>query len=62
MKVEIDGKVIIVEKAPTVLRLLEKLSINKESYLVIVNERLVTEDHRIENEDSIRLVKVVSGG
>jgi len=62
VKVEIDGKVIIVEKAPTVLRLLEKLSINKESYLVIVNERLVTEDHRIENEDSIRLVKVVSGG
>ncbi len=62
MKVEVDGKIISVDKAPTVLRLLEKLSINKESYLVVVNERLVTEDHRLENNDSIRLVRVVSGG
>ncbi|MBP8625850.1 MAG: MoaD/ThiS family protein [Syntrophorhabdales bacterium] len=62
MDVELDGKIMKVENAPTVLRLLKKLSINKEIYLVIVNDRLVTEDHRLNSGDSVKLVKVVSGG
>ncbi|MCX8110378.1 MAG: MoaD/ThiS family protein [Syntrophorhabdaceae bacterium] len=62
MIVEIDGKTIAVEKVPNVMRLMEKLSINKEAYLVIVNDRLVTEDYRLNKDDSVKLIKVVSGG
>jgi len=62
MIVELDGKAVTVERAPTVLRLMEELSINREAYLVIVNDRLVTEDHRLNKDDSVKLIKVVSGG
>ncbi|MCX7966626.1 MAG: MoaD/ThiS family protein [Syntrophorhabdaceae bacterium] len=62
MVVELDGKKITVEKVTSVLKLFERLSLNRESYLVIVNGRLVTEDYRLKDGDEIKLVKVVSGG
>lgn len=62
MIVELDGKEITVERTPTVLRLMEELSINREAYLVVVNDRLVTEDYRLNKDDSVKLIKVVSGG
>jgi len=62
MKVEFNGKSIEVEKVTTVLKLLEKLSLNKETHLVIVNNRLVTEDYRFSQDDTVKIIKVVSGG
>lgn len=62
MIVELDGKEITVERTSTVLRLMEELSINREAYLVVVNDRLVTEDYRLNKDDSVKLIKVVSGG
>ena len=62
MKVEWEGKVLEFDKSMTVLRLLEQLSLNREAYLVVVNNKLVTEDSRIEKNDGVKLIKVVSGG
>lgn len=62
MIVEYDGKKITVKEVSNVLKLLETLDINKETCLVIVNNKLVTEDYRLKEHDEIRLIKVVSGG
>jgi sulfur carrier protein len=62
MKVEWNGTIHQFDKPMTVLRLLEQLSVNRESHLVIVNNKLVTEDSRLEKEDEIKLIRVISGG
>lgn len=46
----------------TILKLLEQFSLNKESHLVVVNNKLVTEDLRLEKDDEVRVVRVISGG
>ncbi len=43
-------------------KLLEQLSLSRETHLVVVNSKLVTEDHKIEKDDEVKLVRVVSGG
>ena len=62
MKVEYDGTIHEFEKPMTILRLLEQLSLNRESHLVVVNNNLVTEDSRLEKDDEVRLIRVISGG
>ncbi len=34
----------------------------QETHLVVVNDRLVTEDHRLAKDDRVKLIRVVSGG
>ncbi len=43
-------------------KLLEKLSINRETVLVVKNNELITEDATLEDKDSIEIIDVVSGG
>lgn len=62
MKVEYDGTIHEFEKPMTILRLLEHLALNRESHLVLVNNNLVTEDSRLEKDDEVRLIRVISGG
>jgi sulfur carrier protein ThiS len=62
MKVELDGKVIEFTKAMAVFRLLEELSLSKEAHLVVVNGALVTEDCKLRADDTVKLVRVISGG
>lgn len=62
MKVELDGKVYEFQKPMTVPRLLEQLSLSRETHLVIVNNRLVTEDYRLGIDDEVKFIRVVSGG
>lgn len=62
MKVELEGKTYEVEKSMEVSRLLQQFSLSRETHLVIVNDRLVTEDHRLGKEDHVKLIRVVSGG
>lgn len=62
MNVNWDGREYTFEKPMVVSRLLETLSISKEGHLVVANNKLVTEDHRLEASDSVRVIRVVSGG
>jgi sulfur carrier protein ThiS len=62
MKVELEGKAYEIEKSMDVSRLLQHFSLSRETHLVIVNDRLVTEDHRIGKDDQVKLIRVVSGG
>lgn len=50
------------EKSMDVTRLLQHLSVSRETHLVIVNDRLVTEDYRLTRDDQVKLIRVVSGG
>ena len=51
-----------VDKSMEVSRLLQQFSVSRETHLVVVNDRLVTEDHRLMKDDHVRLIRVVSGG
>ncbi len=62
MKVEWEGKIYKFEKPIVVYRLLEEFSLSKEAHLVVVNNRLVTEDHRLETDDDVKILRVISGG
>jgi len=62
MTVELEGKTYEIEKPVDVSRLLQQFSLSRETHLVIVNDRLVTEDHRLAKDDRVKLVRVVSGG
>jgi sulfur carrier protein len=42
--------------------LLEQLSINPQTVIIVKNNELVTEDEPLENDDEISLLTVVSGG
>jgi sulfur carrier protein ThiS len=62
MNVNYDGREYTFEKPMLVSRLLEELSINKEGHLVVANNKLVTEDHHLQAGDTVRVIRVVSGG
>jgi sulfur carrier protein ThiS len=62
MKIELEGKTFEIEKPMEVSRLLQQFSLSRETHLVIVNDRLVTEDHRLGRDDRVKLIRVVSGG
>lgn len=62
MPVDLDGRKIELEKPLTARKLLRKLSLSPESYLVVVNERLAADDEILNNEDEVKIIRVVSGG
>ena len=50
------------QKPMVVHRLLEELSLSKEAHLVVANGKLVTEDHKLDAADDVRVIRVISGG
>ena len=62
MQVEWEGKVQVVDKRITVLRLLDMFALSREAHLVTANGALVTEDHMLERNDSVKIIRVISGG
>ena len=46
----------------TATQLLSKLKINPETVLVAKNDELVSEDEKLEDNDDIKLLSVISGG
>jgi sulfur carrier protein ThiS len=62
MQVEWEGKVQIVDRRITVHRLLDMFALSREAHLVAANGVLVTEDHMLEKEDSVKIIRVISGG
>jgi sulfur carrier protein len=53
--IEIDG-------TRTVIALLDQLQLNREAHLVIRNGTLVPGDARLEDDDTIEVRPVISGG
>lgn len=49
-------------KAKTIKEILERLNINPVTVLTVVNDELVTEDRKLNNNDKVKLLEVVSGG
>jgi sulfur carrier protein ThiS len=62
MKVEWESKVYELERRLSVGQLLAHFSLSPEAHLVIANEKLVTEDYRLSHEDTIKIIRVISGG
>lgn len=62
MIVEWEGKIYEIEKEMKVKDLLDYFSLNRESFLAVVDGNLVTEDRRIKKHERVKIVKVMSGG
>jgi len=62
MKVEWEGKIHEIEKRVTVEKLLGMFRLSREAHLVSANGALVTEDHVLEPDDRVRIIRVISGG
>jgi sulfur carrier protein len=62
VKVEWEGKVHEIGKRVTVERLLDMFQLSREAHLVSANGALVTEDHMLEPDDRVRIIRVISGG
>ena len=62
MKVEWDGKSYDVEKRMTGAKLLESLNLSREAHLIVANGRLITEDQTLNLTDTVRIIRVISGG
>lgn len=46
----------------TVRKLLNELKINPETVLVTRNNKLITEDVKLKDQDEVKILSVVSGG
>ncbi|HOW54218.1 MAG TPA: MoaD/ThiS family protein [Syntrophorhabdaceae bacterium] len=62
MKVNWEGREYTFEKPMLVSRLLDELEVSKEAHLVVANNRLVTEDHKLGADDNVKVIRVISGG
>lgn len=49
-------------KAKTVKEVLNKLKINPETVLTVVNDELVTDDKKLGEKDEVKILSVISGG
>lgn len=63
MKVFIERENKIVNlKVKTVKEILNKLKINPETVLTVVNDELVVEDKKLNDKDHVKILSVISGG
>ena len=62
MRVEWNGKTYEFERPVLVSAIFERLSLSRESHLAVVNGKLVTEDFKPSRDDTVRLIRVISGG
>ena len=62
MKVAWEGKIYEMDKLLTVGQLLAKFSLNPEAHIVTANDKLVTEDCKLTHDDTVRIIRVISGG
>ena len=62
MKVEWNGNVYELEKRLTAGQLLSQFSLSPEAHLVMADDRLVTEDYKLSQEENVKIIRVISGG
>ncbi|MBI9047543.1 MAG: MoaD/ThiS family protein [Anaerolineaceae bacterium] len=60
--IKLRKKIFTVEKSTSVKKTLKMIGLNPESYLVIRDGELITEDELLKPGDEIKLVSVISGG
>ena len=60
--IEKTAKNIELDFTGTARSLLEKLSVNPETVLIVKDGTLITEDDAVDNAEKIELLSVVSGG
>jgi len=60
--IESTGETKQIEFSGKIIDLLKKLKINAEETVIIKNNKLVTEFEKISDNDSLKLLSVVSGG
>ena len=56
------NKTLELESNSTVADLLKKLNINPVTVIVSRNDELILEDEKLNNEDEIKILSVISGG
>jgi|MTBAKSStandDraft_1061840.scaffolds.fasta_scaffold226226_2 sulfur carrier protein ThiS len=60
--IQFDGRSVEIHPNTTVGKAIKILKLNSNSYLAIRDGDLITEDVVIQPGDTIRLIKVISGG
>ena len=50
------------KRGTTVRRAIKKVGLNPEAVLTVLNGELVTDDRIVEQDDTLKLIAVVSGG
>ncbi len=62
MEVNMDGKILKIDKKLRVIDLLNLLKLNREMYIITINGQIATHDEIIDINDKVRIIRVVSGG
>ncbi len=63
MKIQYGDKVIELDKENLSVRnLLRELKLNPEEVIVLKNGQAVTEDEKINKDDEVEIIRVISGG
>lgn len=63
MNVHLDGKIYSFEETLTVKEIFKRLNLNHEIYLAVLEDgNLATPDRVIGKNESIKIIRVVSGG
>ena len=62
IKIEKDSTTEKISFSGTVKELLSKLEINPETVLVVRNDEVITEDEKLDDQDSLDILSVISGG
>jgi sulfur carrier protein ThiS len=64
MKIKFIDKVIEIDKdfPKNVFELLKKLEISSEEVIVIRDKKVLVEDEKLNENDEIEIIKVISGG
>jgi len=55
-------KEIQLETQTTVLEILKELEINPETVIISKNSNLITQEAKLDDDDSIEILQVISGG
>ena len=62
MVIKVAHKTLTIKGSKKVREILKELDLNPEAHLVVVNGKLVTEDETVDEDATVKIVKVVSGG
>jgi len=62
MKITFRGKNWEMKSGMTARDAIKKIGVDPESVLVLVNDKLVTDDLVLKDTDTVKLIAVVSGG
>lgn len=62
MKVDYRGEITEIQGVKNVRELIKKMELNPETVLVIKAGELLTEDTKLEENDKVKIINVISGG